>query len=140
FALLTVLVTRGRLEIQDVARSLANLALWPLIALKYIYRALVHSAAAEHRNDFRAFRDRLGGALSDGISWQRRRELIFEFERFDALSRELEALTTSLATPRPKILNAFRHPAPTIAAKCHVRRTILLLTHSRKQSSDALRE
>jgi hypothetical protein len=33
FALLTVLVNRGRLEIQDVARSFANLALWPLIAI-----------------------------------------------------------------------------------------------------------
>ena len=140
FALLTVLVNRGRLEIQDVARSFANLALWPLIAIRSGYEKVVPSASFEANRDLTHLRTILNDALANGISKQVKRELIFEFERFEALSLELEALKTASTTPRPKILNSFRHPAPTTAARCHVRRTISLLTNSRKQSSDALRK
>lgn len=135
FALLTVFVNRGRLEIQDIARSFASLTLWPLIAVRSVYEKVVPSASFERNSDLRI---RLNDIIANGIPKQVKRELIFEFERFEALSRELEALRTSSATPQPKILNAFRHPSPAIAAKCHARRTISLLRHNRKQSLDSL--
>jgi hypothetical protein len=139
FALLTVFVNRGRLEIQDVTRSFANLTLWPLIALRSVYLKFVNPASIESGNgDLTQLRTRLDETLSNGIPKDVKRELIFEFDRFEALSRELEALKTASMTPQPKILNAFRHPSPSIAAKCHSRRNTSILSQNLKQSSDSL--
>lgn len=135
FALLTVFVNRGRLEIQDIARSFANLTLWPLIAVRSVFEKVVPSASFERNSDLRI---RLNDIIANGIPKQVKRELIFEFERFEALSLELEALKTSSVTPLPKILNAFRHPSPSIAANCHVRRTISVLSYNRSQALESL--
>jgi len=140
FALLTIFVNRGRLEFQDLGRSFTNLTFWPLMALRSVYHTGVYSRSLENRNgDLNQLRTRLNEALSNEIPKHVKRDLILEFERFEALSRELEALTTSPSTPQPRILNAFRHPSPTTAAKCHSRRTIFHLNHHRKRSSDSLR-
>ena len=139
FALLTVFVNRRRLEFPDVARSLANLTLWPLIAIRSGYEKVVPSASFEPNGDLIHLRNRFNDVTADRIPKQVKREMIFEFERFEALSFELEALKTSSATPRPKILNAVRHPSPLIAANCHLRRNLSILLQYQKQSAESLR-
>lgn len=132
FGVLSIYLTSSRLIPIRAAWVTAHLALWPAFAVNALANSLLRrsnpikfSNALPIRNDFRS---RFDSVIPETIDAGSRRNLLFEVERFVAISEastEAHEIAASSETP---IFAIVKHPFPIVAAKCRKRKLLAQLS------------
>ena len=136
FGVLSIYLTNSRLMAIKAAWFAVHLALWPAFAAKALVTSLLQSSnpteSAKNLSIQNDFRSRFESAIPKTVNTSKKRSLLFEFDRFIALSASAADTRENAMPSHLPIHTIVEHPFPLVAAKCLNRK--LLSQFSRHQN------
>lgn len=130
FGVLSIYLSKSRLTAIKAGWFAAHLALWPAFAAKTLVTSF-SQPLNETSNPFSIqndLRSRFESIIPAAISANKRRTMLFEFDRFIALSESAAEAHQDAGTLAMPVHSIGRHPFPLVAAKCLNRKLLSQLS------------